>query len=165
MYSDRRLAYLFQVHYYNERYYLPQNLVLLETFEIFSAHFEAKAYKINPVILLSAGIDSTFFLVAGTVPCFGFRMRTLLITPNVLAVAEWCLHRAKDISASHKALPHGAEGAQGVGRDRTRTADLNWTKGFLIPHGITLNNKSWGSWGLHCLGTGWALVSRYTVHH
>ena len=117
MYSDQGLAYLFQVYYCNERYYLLQNLVLLETFKIFSTHFEAKKKKINPGILLSAGIDSTFFLVVGTVPCFGFSTRMLLIIPYVLAVAERCLHKAKDVSASHMALC-----MQGAGRGQNQNS-------------------------------------------
>lgn len=54
-------------------------------------------------ILVSAGIESIFFLVAGTVLCFGFEM-TMLVTP-LLVVAEQCLYPVKDFSASDAALP------------------------------------------------------------
>ena len=36
-------------------------------------------YGVDTVLVL-AGIELIFFLVAGTVLCFGFRMRTMLIT-------------------------------------------------------------------------------------
>lgn len=32
-------------------------------------------------ILVSAGIESVFFLVAGMVLCFGFQMTIMLVTP------------------------------------------------------------------------------------
>ena len=45
----------------------------------------------------------------------------------MLADGQWCLHSAREASASHIPLP-GAGSAQGAGRVRTRIADLNWTK-------------------------------------
>ena len=47
----------------------------------------AGTYSKGPV-LLSAGIESIVFLVAGTVLCFGFRVRRLLITHDGLVVAK-----------------------------------------------------------------------------
>jgi len=43
------------------------------------------------------------------------------------------LHRAKDTSASHTALPaKGLRRGKEMGEDRTRAGDPNWPKGFSI---------------------------------
>lgn len=32
-------------------------------------------------------------------------------------------------------------------KDTVKTADPNWPKGYAVPHGVILNNKSWGKDG------------------
>ena len=85
-----------------------------------------------------AGIELFFFLVAGVLPCFGFRMRTVLITHQCfLAVAEQCLYRAKDFSVSCAALPARRLGVhKELGGDRTRTSDPGWPRE--VPHHVVL---------------------------
>lgn len=58
-------------------------------------------------------IELIFFSVAGRVPCFGFRMRIMLITTQCLGIAEQGLQSQGHFSSSHCQL--GAEGAQGAG--------------------------------------------------
>ena len=44
--------------------------------------------KINNAVLVSAGIELTLFLVAGTVLCFEFSMQRMLITLIFSVVAK-----------------------------------------------------------------------------
>ena len=44
--------------------------------------------EVKPSVLVSAGIELTFFLVAGTVLCFEFSMRRMLITLMFAVVAQ-----------------------------------------------------------------------------
>ena len=119
--------------------------------------------------LVSSGKELTFFLLAGMVLCFGFRMRIILIT-------HWCKHcllLVKDFSASHSAVPakrlwvHKA-----LEQDRTSTADPDSWKGYLITYRGMMNNKTeglllgkrrplLGDW----LSTGQWVASNCIVHH
>ena len=65
-----------------------------------------------PVVLISAGIELIFFLVAGTVLCFGFRMRIMLITHRCFSCCWAVLTLVKDFSASHALPARSWEGAQ-----------------------------------------------------
>jgi len=60
------------------------------------------------------------------------------------------LYRSKDISASCPVLPvRGLGEHKELGGDRTRTADLNWMKGYSIPYRtIKLFKKTYKP--LHC---------------
>lgn len=52
-------------------------------------------------VLVLAGRELIFLFASHMVLCFGFVTKTVLITHNVLATAEQCLHRVKAFSASH----------------------------------------------------------------
>lgn len=43
-------------------------------------------------VLVSAGIELIFIMVAGMVLCFGFRRKISFITYHILGVAEQCVH-------------------------------------------------------------------------
>lgn len=60
-------------------------------------------------------------------------------TLMVLVVEEKCFHKGKDFSA-HSALPVSRQ-------DQARVVDPDWPKGYAVPHGIMLSNKSWGKEG------------------
>ena len=81
-----------------------------------------------------------FYIVSGMMLCFGFRRKTMLITHQYFSCCLVMLYRARDISVFQlPALPcHQREmGDHNELRgDRTRTADLNWPKGYSIPYDI-----------------------------
>lgn len=60
------------------------------------------------------------------------------------------VHIVKDFSASHTVLPVERLGVhRKLGGDTTRTAGLDWTKGYSILFGVMLNSKTEGIvWGL-----------------
>ena len=60
--------------------------------------------KHQDVLLVSAGTELIFSLVAGTVLCFGFRLRTMLVTHRCFSCCSVALTLIKDFSVSH-ALP------------------------------------------------------------
>lgn len=62
------------------------------------------------------------FLVAGIGHCFGFLLKTVMITQGCFHTSEQCLYRAKAFSAFHPPSEE-AGGAQRVGEDTAGTAD------------------------------------------
>lgn len=85
------------------------------------------------IVLVLAEIE-IIFLLASIVLCFGFRIRTIVITCWCLVVSELCLHRAKAFSASHTALSVWRLGVhKEPGGYRNRTVDRKWPKGCPIP--------------------------------
>jgi len=56
-------------------------------------------------VLVLAGIESIFFIVADMGLCFGFLLKTVLITQGSFSTAEQCLHRVKTFSAPHTTPP------------------------------------------------------------
>lgn len=100
--------------------------------------------------------------------CFGFSRETMLINTN----KQWCfscfscLWAVRRISQGLSACHDNLSGRRFVctrrwdGTEPEKT-DLNWPKGYPIPHGFMLKDKvgrvGWGC--CHCLGTDWALVN------
>lgn len=68
----------------------------------------------NTSVLVLAGLQSILFLVAGKVPCFGFKIKIML-------THRWLSCCRADY--------------------RTRTGDLKWPKGCSTPSGHMWNNK------------------------
>ena len=73
-------------------------------------------------MLVLAGLELIFFIVASMVLCFGFVLGTVLVTQvNVFITAEQRLHRAKAFSAHHTTLPvRETGGVQEVGRGHSQ---------------------------------------------
>lgn len=92
--------------------------------------------------------------------CFGFKRETVLIHFSFC----WAvLHRDKEVSASPTVLPaRGLWGRSDLERDRTRTADLHWKKGYSTPYGAMLNYKAGGSW-LGWETSAWGLPGHWSV--
>jgi len=91
----------------------------------------------------SAKIELTFVLVADIVLHFGFSMKKALLIHQCFSCCRALLHKIKDVSASHTALPAKSLGMhKELGGDRTGTADPNWPKECSIPFHIMLHNKS-----------------------
>lgn len=115
-------------------------------------------------VLVLAGTEVMFFLVAGAVLRFGFRRRTTLLTPRCLGAAEQCLHRAKD-SASCCPGVHEERG-----RERGQHSWPRLATGISRTGGI-LQTQNWGGWpgGQPLLGDGLGIsgrvVSNRIVHH
>lgn len=66
------------------------------------------------------------------------------------------------LSFSASTAAEGAGGHKELGGNRTRTAALNWPKGYSVPYGIMqkqLEKRELVRVGSCCLGTGWASVS------
>jgi len=63
-------------------------------------------------MLVLTGAELIFFIVAGIVMCFGYVMKTVLITHQCLAIAEQCLHSIKAFLVSHTAPPVSRLGVQ-----------------------------------------------------
>lgn len=93
----------------------------------------------NHGALRLAGIELIFFKAAPTVLRVGSVTQTLVITTNVLAIAEWHLQGVRACCVSHPAPPaRMLEGAQEAG-----TADIHGRKGCSIAYAIVVSNKSW----------------------
>jgi len=68
---------------------------------------------------------------------FDFRRKTALITHHILIVAEQCYAKPRTFSVSCTTLTAtGQEKPRELGGDRTRTADLNWPKGYSVIYKI-----------------------------
>lgn len=66
-----------------------------------------------------------------------------------IVVAEQCLYRAKEFSASHIALSVRSQGVhKHLGGDRSRIADPSWPKACSTPYAITLSSESCGKDGM-----------------
>ena len=57
------------------------------------------------IVLVLAGIELIFFMVASMGLCFGFVLKTVLIIQGYFSYSEQCLHRVKVFSASHPTPP------------------------------------------------------------
>lgn len=69
-----------------------------------------------------SGIELVFFIVAYMVLCFGSVMKTVFKHTDVLAIAEQCVCRTKDFSASHTTQAVSRLGVpEKLGRDITET--------------------------------------------
>lgn len=97
-------------------------------------------FKYTHVLLLS-GIE---IIVAGTVLCFGFKMRIVLITPWCFSCCRAVLHRTKDMSDPHAALPARSWGCTGAGRWHSQHSWPKLAKGMFYTHSIMLNDKAGG---------------------
>lgn len=75
-------------------------------------------FRINFLVL--AGIELIFFLVAGTVQCFRFSVRMMLIHSDVLVVVKY-----PKLEIFHLPTLCQKAGAQKLGGSIARTADLN----------------------------------------
>ena len=92
-----------------------------------------------------------FFIVSGMMLSSGFRRKTMLITHQCFSYGWAVLYRAKDIPVSQFLVLsckwRWLRGHKELGWDRSRTADLNWPKGYSIPYNIL--QKPWkmvGTW-------------------
>ena len=102
-------------------------------------HIILKCFLILGVLIL-AGIELIFFIVASRGLCFGFVLKTVLITQR-------CFHHcwAKAFSASHPTPPARRLGVhKKLGRDTAGTADPTWPKGYSIPYGSCSVYKAGG---------------------
>lgn len=91
----------------------------------------------------------------------------MLCYADVLGVAEQCLHRGTDFSASHVDLPTEAGSAQESGRRHSKDS---WPKpGKGVFHTIWHHAEyiKWGEAARGCCiaGIGWAMMSSCTVPH
>ena len=78
------------------------------------------------IVLVLAGVELIFFIVADMGLCFGFVLKTVLITRDVSVPAEQCLHRAKAFAAPHPTQPaRRLGGHKKLGGDTAGTADPN----------------------------------------
>jgi len=70
--------------------------------------------------------------------------KTVLITQGFFVIAKQCLHRVKDFSASHNAVPVSRLGVHMELRgDTSGTADIKWPKEYPILYDVILSNKRW----------------------
>ena len=77
-------------------------------------------------VLAFAGTELFYFIVACVVLCFGFDMKTVLITHQCFNIAEECLHRVKAFPTSHTAPPASRlEVGKKLGGDMAGTANPN----------------------------------------
>ena len=97
------------------------------------------------VVLVLAGIELIFFVVACMGLCFGFVLQTVLMI-------QGCFSYCWAVLTQHQGLfcfsPHSPASRLGVHKklwgDTAGTADPNWPKGYSIPYDfIMLSNKSW----------------------
>ena len=80
-------------------------------------------------MLVLAGIELIFFIVASMGLCFGFVLKTvliLIIQGDVFVTTEQCLHSIKPFPASHPTPPVSNLGVhKNLGGDTAGTADPN----------------------------------------
>ena len=77
-------------------------------------------------MLVLAGIELIFSIVASIGLWFGFVLKIVLITQGCLSYAEQRLYRVKAFSAPHTTPPASRLGAhKKLGRDTAGTADPN----------------------------------------
>ena len=114
-------------------------------------------------VLVSAGMELIFFLVAGIVLSFGFSMRRMLITHGCFQLLLSGVQTKSRIFQLLLPSQQKAGGAQGVGRGHSQSSDPNWPKGYCIPCDIMPSIETGGTWpgGDHCSGTNWASVSKW----
>ena len=115
------------------------------------------------IVLVLAGLELIFFLTAGTVRCFGFKLKITLTTHHCFSC--WAV-----LTLSHRVfcfLCFPAKwGSWGCTRswEGTEAGQLMQTDQTDVPHCMTLWSaiKPWGIGqgrkGCHCSGTGWASV-------
>lgn len=118
---------------------------------LFSNLFVNKGLLWGRIPWLSVGIELIFFLVAGVVLCFGFRMR---ITLGALAYWHfslcWAVLTLSQGRFSLSCCPASWEqtgrvkggGHKELEGKRNRTTDPNWPKGCPIPYPAMLKNKT-----------------------
>lgn len=84
-----------------------------------------------------------FFTAAGMMPCFRSRRKT--VTPMFQLLLNSAYRDPRTFYLLCHLATNEAWGSQGARRGRCHTADLNWPKGYFIPHGIILikTGQSW----------------------
>ena len=90
------------------------------------------------IVLVSTGMELIFFVVSGMVSCCGFKRKNNLdSTVMFQSLLSSAVQRQGHVSFS-AAYPASerVEGAQFAPPDRTRTADLNWPKGYFMPYNV-----------------------------
>lgn len=105
--------------------------------------------------------EITFFIVAGMVPCFGFRRKTVLITQQCFRSCWAVIVQSQGLHC-YSCCPANKEagGAQGAGRNTTTTADSDLPKGYPTPHCDRLSNSSGGSWLESCC---WGVIGHWSA--
>lgn len=89
-----------------------------------------------------------FFTAAGMMPCFRSRRKTT-VTPMFQLLLSSAYTDPRTFCLLCHLATKEAWGSQGARRGRCHTADLNWPKGYFIPHGIILikTGQSWPGGG------------------
>ena len=105
------------------------------------------------IVLVSAVTQLILFIASGMMPFFGLKRKATLIPHQCFSCCWLVLYRAKAVSASQLFVlfcqqEGWGEGHKELGGDRTRTADLNWSKGCSIPYMMLCKKtyKTAGSW-------------------
>jgi len=96
---------------------------------------------------------------------FGKKKQCWLHTDVSVVAEQRCTEtRMFQFSVSHSALPAmGLGGHKNLGGDRTRTADLNWPKGYPIPHGTVWTNYKTSWLGSLLLFGVWLDIGQWVV--
>lgn len=118
--------------------------------------------------MVRTGIELFFFLVAGMALCFAFRMRIILILQGCFSCCWAVLMLSQGpFCSSCCPVSKKAGGAKKPGRDTIRTVNSNCPKGYSMPYGVKLSNKTRDSgWpSTHKSGHKSGMVSNCTVHH
>lgn len=109
-----------------------------------------------------------FFLVAGTVLCFGYRMRIMLITCCCLSW-HWAVLTLSQGFFRFSHCPVSREGGEHkkLGGRTAKTVDPHWPKGNFTSYVIVLNYKTGENCpGIRgCLDIGQQAVRSCVVHH
>jgi len=74
----------------------------------------------STVVLVLAGVELTFFLVASVRLCFGFVLETVLITQGCLSYRSAVLTQSQGLFCSSSPHQRAGWGAQGVGRGHSQ---------------------------------------------
>lgn len=94
-------------------------------------------------VLVSSKTDIIFSMVADMILYVGFRTKAMLIT-------QWCFSCCWAVvtySQGHSYFSWCPSSGvhKGQGEEKTRTVDRNQTKGYSIPFGVMLKNKTGGA--------------------
>lgn len=81
----------------------------------------------NLIVLVLAEVELIFFIVAGMMPCFRFRMRTMLLTHPCFSCRAMCTHSQRLFSSSHCSASKELRGHKELRGDRTKHWWCLWT--------------------------------------
>ena len=94
-------------------------------------------------MLVLAGIELIFFIIARMGLCFGFVLKTVLMFSGTFLLLLSSAYTESRPSLLLTAPPARRLGMhKKLGGDTAGTADPNWPKGYPIPYVVVLSNKS-----------------------